>query len=207
MTNLTKDQIFLLFLNYSRTQLLYYTCTIVIPVGIALNILSSIVFMRKKFAKRTMGFYNIAISIFNILFAVFCMLNFNGLANGNDLTLISDFSCIFLAFALRVFAQLSSWMNVFVTVDRIVSITYPNKYPLLQNKKRLSLLILIQFILLCIINAPNLLFIVQTFSTTNQITNSTIAFVFLVLFLAFNNIFLLLVYTLNRISIRVVAMI
>ena len=174
MTNLTNDQIFLLYLNDCRAQLLYYTCTYVIPVGIALNILSSIVFMRKKFAKRTMGFYNIAISIFNILFALFSMLSFIGISYGNDLTLISDFSCIFLAFALRVFAQMSSWMNVFVTVDRIVFLKYPNKYPLLQNKKMLSVLIFIQFIILCIINAPNFFLKVHSISSTDPLTNTNI---------------------------------
>ena len=165
---------FLLYLNDCRAQLLYYTCTYVIPVGIALNILSSIVFMRKKFAKRTMGFYNIAISIFNILFAIFSMLSFIGISYGNDLTLISDFSCIFLAFALRVFAQMSSWMNVFVTVDRIVFLKYPNKYPLLQNKKMLSVLIFIQFIILCIINAPNFFLKVHSISSTDPLTNTNI---------------------------------
>ena len=174
MTNLTQDQQLLSNFNEKTAQLLYYTCTYVIPVGIALNILSSIVFMRKKFSKTTMGFYNIAISIINIFFAIFTILSYIGKTYDKDLTLMSDFSCIFLAFALRVFAQMSSWMNVFVTVDRMISIAYPNKYSLLKCKKRLSLLIFIQFILLCLINAPNFLFKVQTFSSTDPLTNDTI---------------------------------
>ena len=95
MQNLTHDQIFLLNLNISRVQLLNYTCITVIPAGIVLNIISSIVFMRKKFSDKTMGFYNIAISIVNIIFAVFGALNYTGIALGKDLTLMSGFSCIF----------------------------------------------------------------------------------------------------------------
>ena len=174
MANLTQDQTYLLTLNDTKAKLIYYGCITVIPVGIALNILSSIVFMRKKFSKMTMGFYNIVISIVNIIFSIFGVLVFFGQSIGKDLSLISDFSCIFLSFAIRVFSQMSSWMNVFVTVDRMVSITYPNKYLLLKNKKKLSVLILIQFILLCILNAPNFFLKVQTYSTKNPITNDTI---------------------------------
>jgi len=170
MSNLTQNQIFLLTLNDVRTKLTYYGCVIVIPIGIALNIVSSIVFLRKKFSKQTMGFYNIAISIVSIIFAVFGMLNYIG----NDLALKSDFSCIFLSFGQRVFSQMAAWMNVFVTVDRMISITYPNRFPFLKNKKILTLLIFIQLMLLCIINTPNLLFKVESTETFNPITNKTV---------------------------------
>ena len=174
MPNLTQDQIFLLNLNISRVELLYYTCITVIPCGIALNIISSIVFMRKKFSKKTMGFYNIVISIVNIIFAVFAALNYTGIALGKDLTLMSGFSCVFLTYGQRVFSQMSSWMNVFVTVDRMISITYPNRYPFLKNKKILTLLIFIQFLLLCIINIPNLFFKIEYISTFNPVSNMTV---------------------------------
>lgn len=174
MSNQTQDQIFLLYLNDVRTKLIYYECITVIPVGIALNILSSIVFMRKKFSKITMGYYNIVISMVNILSSIFGTLNYIGQAIGKDLTLISDFSCIFLTFGMRIFAQMSSWMNVFVTVDRMVTITYPNKYPFLKNKKKLSFMILTQFLIICIINVTNLLLKVETIVTLNPATNKTI---------------------------------
>ena len=174
MSNLTQDQIFLLTLNDTRTKLLYYSCLTIIPAGITLNIISSLIFTRKRFKKNTMGFYNIAISMFNNILAIFGMVTYFSQAIGKDLSLVSDFSCLFLSFSMRLFTQMSTWMNVFVTVDRMVSITYPNRFPVLKNKYKLSLLIFVQFLFICVINIPNLLFKVVTIKTVNPVTNATI---------------------------------
>ena len=174
MLNITQDQIFFSSISMTREKLLFYTCTIALPSGIALNILSTIVFSRKKFLKLTMGFYNIAISAVNIIFATFGIITNIGQTIGKDFTLMSGFSCIFLTFAIRVFSEMSSWMNVFVTVDRMISITYPNKYPFLKNKKILSTLILVQFMILCILNIPNFFFKIESIETLNPYTNMTV---------------------------------
>ena len=138
MQNLTQDQLFLLPLNDTRIKLLYYSCLTIIPLGITLNIISSIIFTRKRFDKTTMGYYNIVISMFNNILAAFGMVTYFSQSIGKDLTLTSDFSCLFLSFCMRLFTQMSTWMNVLVTVDRMISITYPNKFPFLKNKYKLS---------------------------------------------------------------------
>ena len=173
MSTLTDDQKFTIYMNDIRIKLLYYSNLTILPVGIILNTVSSFIFLRKKFSNTTMGFYNIIMALVNNALIILGMIAYFSQALGNDYLLISNFSCLFLSYNLRLFSQMSSWLNVFITVDRMVSITYPNKYPFLKNKTKLTLLILMMFALLGVLNIPNLFYKVDTVISYNSATNKT----------------------------------
>jgi hypothetical protein len=95
-------------------------------------------------------------------------------AVGQDLTLISTASCKIVSFLVRLTTQILSWLFVFLTIDRVVSIYYQNRFDILKNRTKLSVLMLIILILLAIINIPNFFYYLNiATSITNVTTNST----------------------------------
>ena len=61
------NRIFILNLYTLADKLVYYSTFSVATIGIASNILNIIISSRANLRKKAMGFYNIIISIFNIL--------------------------------------------------------------------------------------------------------------------------------------------
>ena len=173
MSSLTDDELYVAYFDTLRDNLAYYSMLTVLPAGFILNIITSLIFSRKKFSTTTMGFYYIIIALVNNILALIVMITYLSPKFGEDFLLVSDLSCVFLTFNVRLFAQMSSWLNVFITVDRMVSITYPSKYPFLKNKKKLTLLMLMLFFVLVALNIPNFFFNVETESEFNSTTNLT----------------------------------
>ena len=107
-----------------------------------------------------MGFYNVVISIWNILapasgFVIF----FPASTHGQDLFLISNFSCVTTNYVTRVCVQMSEWLHVFLTIDRYFCVAFRNKLKyIFNNRKKLSLILLGLFALICLLNSPNFWF-------------------------------------------------
>ena len=76
----------------------------------------------------------------------------------NSYVNVSDFSCSSLTFASRVFTQMSIWINVGITFDRFFCVTFPNRFRFINNKKKLSWITLIVFLVLLLLNVPNLFY-------------------------------------------------
>jgi len=94
-------------------------------------------------------------------------------AVGQDLTLISNISCKLISYSLRVTNQIGAWLCVFLTIDRLVSICYQNKFEILKNKLKLSGLLLAMFFILALLNMPSFFLNLNITTTINRTTNST----------------------------------
>ena len=173
MSSLTDEEQYVAYFNTLKVKVSFYSILAILPAGFILNIMTSLIFLRKKFSTTTMGFYYTIIALVNNILAIIVMITYLSPKFGDDFLLVSDLSCVFLTFNVRLFAQMSSWLNVFITVDRMVSITYPNKYPFLKNKKKLTLLMLVLFFMLVALNIPNFFFKVEAEFEFNSTTNLT----------------------------------
>ena len=144
--------------------------------GFMANILKILVCCRKELQKNTMGFYNIYMSVNNILAMIFIsyLTLFPQSIGQEQLINTSYINCIMISYFLRVFLASSSWLNVMVTLDRMLCVTYLNEFKFIKDKKKLSLIIAGIFIVLCLINAPNFVFKLETQTEFDMFTNQTI---------------------------------
>ena len=156
-------------LNYAQNQVTLYACLIIGNIGFASNSLNILVCMRKKFRKETMGFYNPLISVFNILSLAMGYLSLYPVSIGNqNLELVSYYGCVLISYFGRVFVQMSSWLNVMVSLDRMISIKYLNTVNFIKQRKTLACIVGVLFTVICVINSPNLAFSVIRSQTNNQ---------------------------------------
>ena len=154
--------------NNLNRKIAFYGRLTLLPIGLVFNILSIIVFQKRKFKNDTMGFYNIMTSVINVVLILMSFVIFFSQLITDDILLISNFSCKFFSYSLRLVPQWSSWLNVFVTVDRMISLTYPYKYNILKDKVKLLILIVFLFVLLAVLNLPNLLFKLEIGTNLNS---------------------------------------
>ncbi|CAF0854950.1 unnamed protein product [Brachionus calyciflorus] len=116
-----------------------------------------------------MGFFFRIIAFMDSIVLVNLFLSFFTQSIGIDIVLTSEFSCIFFNFFLRVSFQASSWLNVFVTKDRLISIKYAYKrFEFNKNKKILSIIMFSALILIVTINVPNFFMYNLQYSYNNQ---------------------------------------
>ena len=166
-----------LYLTTVYNTIVYYTCLTVVNIGFASNILNILICLRKNIQKTTMGLYNIFMSVSNIMSFMFAyVLYFPESIGASDIILASYYSCILISFCARVFIQMSSWLNVMVSVDRTICISYPNKFNFIKDKKIITWIVLALFLLMCGLNVPNLYFSIgtQTIFISNETSNQTI---------------------------------
>lgn len=121
-----------------------------------------------------MGFYYSIITIVDILALFLTYFLYMNQITTNEYFISSNIYCKFSSYLIRILSQFSSWLNVIVTVDRVISIKYFSKPPvILKNRKFLSLLILSCLFLLSILNIPNLFFYTIVLISAN---NKTLAY-------------------------------
>ena len=148
------------YLTYFQNQFSYYTCLALGPVGLLSNLLNIAVCMRsKKLRQHSMGFYNPLMSSCNILVSIIAIMQiFPASIGQQDLLVASDYSCVFTSYFSRVFVQMSSWLNIMLTLDRTISITCPHKYPWVKNRRILAQIIGAMLLAFCGLNALNFTF-------------------------------------------------
>jgi hypothetical protein len=118
-----------------------------------------------------MGFYNLTISLFNILtLSIGLVFYLPPTIHAQDMLLVSNYSCAALNYAIRVSVQMSAWLHVFLSIDRYLCVAFNHKLkPFLTNKKKLSFVFVGLFAFFCIINVPNLFFRLSITKSTSKI--------------------------------------
>jgi hypothetical protein len=84
----------------------------------------------------------------------------------------SKFFCKSFLASIYFLSQLSSWILVIISIDRFLSIKFPYKYSITRNNKVCCVTLSIVFVVLSILNLPNLIF-PNLFNVTNENKNST----------------------------------
>ena len=169
------DADFISYLYFIQSQNSYYTFVVFVNMGILGNVLNIFAFLFKatKNANMTMRFYNLLMSTCNIcslVAAYVCF--FPGALNMPALYIKTDLSCVFISFTIRIFFQMSSWLTVMATLDRMICISFPHKFAFIANKKKLAYIALAIFSIICLLNVPNLMLRLHT--SLDATTNSTI---------------------------------
>jgi hypothetical protein len=155
--NETQSSLKLFFqLNYLQVNISIYSCWLILSIGITTNLFNIYICTRKSIFKETMGFYNPIMSTFNIFALIFGFIYLY--PQTNSLLVVSTFSCITISYLGRVFFQISSWLNVMCSFDRMICITYPKRFNFLKNKTILSLIALGIFAFLLVLNVENVFF-------------------------------------------------
>jgi len=168
-------------LTSQTNALQLYSFAIIIPVGFITNVLNIVVNARDKFQQTTMGFYNIFWSIFNIFWIICLFLQASiPLIGLNKLILKSDLSCKLLPYFVRLFSQVSMWINVVASIDRLLLMSYENlaaynnRFLNNNNKVRLLKILVLIVVVLSVVNSPGLLFYLETDMVIfNNLTNQT----------------------------------
>jgi hypothetical protein len=162
-------------INQILTQFLFYSCSILLSILILGNILNILICLRKSLLKEMIGFYNIIISVSNVFTLVLGgLIVFPITLNYDDLVAISNFSCILITYFSRVSVQMSSWLHVFLSLDRYLCVAYNERFKFLfNNKKKLSSIFLGLFVVIMVINVPNVLFRLTYVSSFDSRENQT----------------------------------
>ena len=167
------DKVFLASLNKISTITTYYSCLAMVSIGLTTNILNLLLSIRPKIRKIPMGFYNIFISVFNMICLAYGLLIYFPVTIGQpDLTTVSNNNCILINLIGRISIHMSSWINVMISLDRMLCITYRNKFLYLKGKRNICLIIFAMLLVIVILNSPNLFLRVVT-RTDNSTWNQT----------------------------------
>ena len=148
MSQIADESAYVLWLNQIMTQFTYFINLIICPTGVALNMVSILVFSRKSFKANTMGFYYTSIALIDISVLVAGFINYYSVTTNQDVSLISTFSCVLMTYSNRITLQMSSWANVLITFDRLICVTYRNKFAFMKKKRNLFFGFIIFFVLI-----------------------------------------------------------
>lgn len=139
-------------------QLYFYCSVILVPIGSILNILSLIVFLRKRFNQTNYGYISSFIAFFNIVALIWNYVFYKYFKLiGIDLSIYSNLTCYFFRYFGRISQQFPIYIQVFLTFVKYFEISYPTnrKTFLLKKKVYINLIILGIIISILIFNIPN----------------------------------------------------
>ena len=147
------------YLNFLIEKMVFYSVIIMPTIGIFTNILNIAICMRKKLRTSLLGYYNFLISTFNILLFIDSSIVYLPPAvYQKDLSNSMDFLCWSLSFISRVLPQMAIWINVFLMIDRFLSVSFPGRFRFKNDRKKLSWIMFSLFIALVILNISNVFY-------------------------------------------------
>ena len=157
----------------------FYAVLIVSTIGFITNLMN--IHVSSKIQKTSMGLYNILLSICNIIGIFFVnILNFFPQSIGEkELILTSDLACKLIPYFTRLFPQLHAWLNIMISFDRLILMSYgnlnayKNRSPYLKDGKRIIQIALGLFLLICVLNLPGFLFQLKSLTQIDKVTNQT----------------------------------
>lgn len=149
---------------------LYFSILIIGP-GIILNILTAIVFRRKPFRNTNLGFFYTGLAIVDAISLSIGFSLFFPLSLGRDITTYHEILCKSINYFRRYFIKLSSWFEVLISFDRIVSVKFNNKIALFKSRKNLWMMVGVLCIFLSIIFSADAIYFIASSQTSTS--NST----------------------------------
>jgi hypothetical protein len=172
---MSQSENFVAKMNHILTHFFFYSCSILISILVLGNILNILICLRKSLIKEMIGFYNIIISVFNVFTLVLgSLIVFPIALNYDDLLVTSNFACITIMYCSRVSVLMSSWLHVFLSLDRYLCVAYNERFKfLLNDKKKLSFILMGLFGVVLVISMPNLFFRITSVTSYDPKTNQT----------------------------------
>ena len=169
-------------LTKESNTLTFYCVIIIGSFGIIVNLMNIKVSRCKEMQRTTMGFFNVRLSIFNALSIAFVgfIWGFPQSIGYQVIVLTSDSACKIIPYLTRIMSQMSSWLLVMASFDRMLMLlSYKSKNNVrdpqeIKDTKKHSLRIKVLFLLICLVNIPNLFFSHNTQIIFDTITNKTL---------------------------------
>jgi len=132
MSNQTGQSDYIAYLNAVSNGIVYYYLMITFPLGLLGNVVSLYIYMRPNLNRKTnTGF----------LYAWLCILNLFSILNYVFITrssILFNFTiglpCGVAIYIRRTVFNLISWMQVFISFDRLIAVTFPSKVPIMSKK-------------------------------------------------------------------------
>lgn len=155
----------------------FYGSIVIGSIGFLTNSLNLAVSLRENVRKTKMGFYVTFVSIFNILAIIVNILDFFPQSIGQQqIILVSTYTCALVQYFSRVFLQISQWLNVLISFDRLSFLEYRARQDQRPLNKKLSLLIILGLVtFICVINVVNLFYYLdyETINENNLTSNNS----------------------------------
>ena len=153
-------------LNSIRSNLEVYFNIISSSIGIPCNLISILIFARLLKNKTNMGFLYIwqcSVDLCLLLFFLLLFRSAQTLGIGS-LSGRNDSSCKFLTFLRRFILHASSWIAVVTTIDRVIFVLYGHgeRFKFMKKKRYLTAIILAIFVVIAVLDIPNLFFYVKS---------------------------------------------
>ena len=170
-----------LHLTKKNIEVAFFGLTCVGGAGVILNILGIIVFNRKRFEKCSMGLYNSLLAVINNGVILVTSWNYVPFYFNFNPLVASLASCILTNYLQHAFTVFSSWLDMMITVDRMICITYPKRFESFKKKKTICLMVAVSFVV-CMVshvlmfeyrivtNTANLTLVGNLTNNTNNIT-------------------------------------
>ena len=161
-------------INYFIENTRFYASILMPTTGLFTNILNIIICLRKTLRTNLVGYYNFTISTWNILlFITFLIVYLPPIVYKQDLTLKSNTLCWSLSYVSRIMPQMAIWSNVLLTIDRFMSVSFPGRCGFRNNRKILSFILLGMFVLILILNTPNIFYKILIENNGTRVCSST----------------------------------
>ena len=171
--NSNDDYSFYLEMKEIVNYLSYIVCIILVPIGLFLNLITIKLMSSKNFSNQSIKFYYILISVNNSLVLTFNFITFVSGSVGTEAVLWSNFSCVFFT-SSRIFTILASWLNMALTVDRIIQTYFPYKYFWIKKNKIKICISVCLFIASVLLSIPCFYFRITVTTSIDSVTNKTI---------------------------------
>ena len=171
--NSNDDYSFYLEMKEIANYISYTICIILFPTGFFLNVITIVLMKSKNFSNQSITFYYILISVNNNLILAFNFITFISASINNEATLWSNFSCVFFI-SSRIFTILASWLNIALTVDRIIQTYFPYKYFWIKKNKIKICISVCLFIASVLLSIPCFYFRITVTTSIDSVTNKTI---------------------------------
>ena len=169
-----EDQEFALYIKKVSNYLSLAVTLGFFPVVFFLNILTIIVFMRKKFRENYMNLYNLVIAMVDntIIFLNFVL--FYSDSKNETVAVKSTFLCIFIYYITRVFSSLYSWLFVMVSFERALHVIFPYNFLFLKKRRIILAIMFIIFVANVALYYPNIYLSLNIEAMFSNETNQTI---------------------------------
>lgn len=133
---------------------------VLIPFGTVGNLITLIVYNRKAFAKSPFGFYNSCLMIVNTLTLYVGALKFFLFFQfGYDVTVHSETSCKLLITGIYILPQLSSWIIVLISFERLAAIKFFNISHCFKKRSFQILTVSVCALIIVLINTPSFVYL------------------------------------------------
>ncbi len=150
---LTTSTSFGIKLSNIQITIVFYVSIFLSATGLILNLIGIIVFNTKSFKKKSIGLYNRIIIVVNNCAIIIGCLSYTPLYFYQNPFLWSLASCKILHFLQHSFTVLSSLLDMMITFDRMIRISFPRRFEIIKKHKSIIFIAFVFFILSFGLNA------------------------------------------------------